>query len=72
MSKKHFQAVAAAIYRRRAMAEHIQNRASRQTHYAELTNELADVFAALNPRFDRARFIEACETGKTRGMRQAS
>lgn len=33
-----------------------------------LIRALADVLAADNPRFDRARFVEACETGRTKGM----
>lgn len=32
------------------------------------TRRIADIMAADNPRFDRARFVEACETGKCKGM----
>ena len=32
---------------------------------------IAKVLAADNPRFDRERFMEACETGHCRGMRAA-
>jgi len=33
-----------------------------------VTQELCAILAAENPRFDRARFVEACETGRTKGM----
>lgn len=29
---------------------------------------IADIMAADSPRFDRARFVEACETGRCKGM----
>lgn len=35
---------------------------------AAVVDNIADVLAADNPRFDRARFVEACETGRTKGM----
>lgn len=72
MSKKDCQAIAAAIYARRQMARNIQNTAARLTHYSELAESLADVFAADNPRFSRERFLEACETGHCKGMRRVA
>lgn len=68
MTKKDYQAIARAIHERRRMAEVLQNRESRLAHYDELTESLADVFAADNARFSRARFAEACETGRCKGM----
>jgi hypothetical protein len=67
MSKKDYQAIARAIYEARTtdgtgpfdVVQHIQDGIAR---YA----------AADNPRFDRARFLEACETGSCKGMRKAA
>lgn len=50
MTRKHFKAVADAIRGTKLDAE------SRSA----LARQLAHVFATLNPRFDRARFLEAC------------
>lgn len=36
----------------------------------DIAEAVANVMAADSPRFDRARFIEACETGSTRGMKK--
>lgn len=62
MSKKHFQAFAEAIYR-----AHLD-----KPQRDELIAFLVPVFRECNPRFERDRFIEACETGKTKGMRQVA
>lgn len=69
MSKKHYQALARAIHERRTLAKGIQNEVSRLSHYTELTSTIADVLAADSPRFNRALFLEACETGKCKGMK---
>lgn len=70
MTKKDYQAIARAIYAERVAWE--PSDASEQVHayraLEEVTSALADVMAADNPRFDRARFVEACETGRTKGM----
>lgn len=34
----------------------------------DIIGRIADVLAADNPRFDRQRFVEACETGRCKGM----
>lgn len=65
MSKKDFQAVAAAFFTHKAIWGEPAGEAWRRCVLA-----IADVLAASNPRFDRARFIEACETGRCKGMRQ--
>lgn len=74
MSKKDYQAIAGALYRTRqlfpAFSQTFDGDPISAADY--LFRELAAVFSADNSRFDRRRFIEACETGKTRGMRQAS
>ena len=64
MSKKDCQAIARAIHEVRA--EHGDKPVCCAVQ--ALTGRLSDVLAADNPRFDRARFIEACETGRTKGM----
>lgn len=64
MSKKDYQAIAAAFYR----AGQITLREHEDETWQILRREIADVLAADNPRFDRARFIEACETGHCKGM----
>jgi hypothetical protein len=50
MSRKHYQAIAAAL-------RNIQDRATRQAVIAELLPMLKRD----NPRFDCGRFIEACD-----------
>lgn len=51
MSKRDYQAIARAIHR------------NREGVSENFIHDIADVLSADNPRFDRARFIEACETG---------
>ena len=60
MTRKDYVAIAAVFKSRNEMAQNIQNRAVRMTHYAEIAGSLADMLAANNPRFDRARFLKAC------------
>lgn len=57
MTRKHFQAIAAVI------RSHYENEADpnpwRYTAHA-IAADLASVFAADNPNFDRAKFLAAC------------
>lgn len=70
MSKKHFQAIARAIHEAREdHARRAQWESEVKETIGDLTHRIADVLQAANPRFDRARFIEACETGRCKGMR---
>lgn len=56
MSKKHFIKVAKVI---RAVIDH------KHPQPAELIAEnLAEIFADLNPRFDRSRFLAACNVNR--------
>lgn len=69
MSKKDYQALARAI--NTASAEMGVREGVAQSGpplVRAIVSHVADVLAADNPRFDRARFIEACETGSTKGM----
>lgn len=66
MSKKDYQAIAQAIYRQRELRMAC---APVQDALAGLAEELSAVLAADNPRFNRALFMEACETGQCKGMR---
>jgi hypothetical protein len=76
MSKKHYQALARAIFETRdsvpAFSQSTDVRAcgvwTKNTPHNELVERIADVLAADNPRFDRGRFLEACETGACKGM----
>jgi hypothetical protein len=68
VSKKHYQAIAAAIYRATQAVDH--GFPDAEEHARAIALELSDVFKVDNPRFSRERFLEACETGKCRGMRQ--
>lgn len=69
MSKKDYQAIARALWDLQVTAQNPdETRAIIRTMKAT-AEVLADVFAASNPRFDRSRFMEACETGKCKGMR---
>lgn len=76
MSKRDYQAIARAIYPVLRVA-HDQARTVPQVNIAiaairNVVENIADVMAEDNPAFDRARFLEACETGTTRGMRKVS
>lgn len=65
MSKKDFQAIARAIHGERG-ALSLDSAALETVNV--LTRALADVLQASNPRFDRARFVETCETERCKGM----
>jgi hypothetical protein len=60
MLKKDYQAIAGAIYRARMRS--FNDQAQHNRSMAAVVNALVDVLQADNPRFDCARFIEACET----------
>lgn len=62
MTKKDFQALARALHSCKYAGDEVVART--------YIDAIADVCKASNPRFDRERFIEACETGTTRGMRK--
>lgn len=68
MSKKDYQAIARAIYA--AREDMLPRDSTAEDVRMFIASELADVLAADNPRFDRARFVEACETGACKGMRK--
>lgn len=68
MTKKDYQAIARAINGLYIVPT--TNRLFAVVYRTDVIDVLADVLAESNPRFDRARFVEACETGKCRGMRQ--
>lgn len=80
MSKKDYQAIARAVYRlhvdydaKRGDGTYLWDEGA-VAHGAKRMHKmiiaaLADVLAADNPRFDRSRFLEACETGRCKGMR---
>lgn len=72
MSKKDYQAIARAIHGVRQLHPAFTQHFDGKDYSAAdtLTSYLAAVLAADSPRFDRARFVEACETGTTRGMRK--
>ena len=73
MSKKDYQAIAGAIYRA-LDAVRLEPHAvtARGGIAAEIIQEIAYALKADNSRFDMERFREACETGKTRGMRSVA
>lgn len=62
VSKKDYQAIARAIY------QTWEDTPDSDETMGLLINRLSEIFAADNPRFNRQRFIEACETGTTKGM----
>lgn len=68
MSKKDFQALARAVYESRCEMYDcgVQNHRTLDP----LVKRIADVLAQGNPRFNRGLFLEACETGKCRGMKK--
>lgn len=72
MSKKDYQALARAIHEAYEAADGGKNlepeTAAAKAAVYFVQKRIADILAADNPRFDRGRFVEACETGKTKGM----
>lgn len=67
MSRADYQAIAAAIYEQR---EYRMASEPVQTALDGLVERLVLVMGEDNPRFDRNRFIEACETGSCKGMKR--
>lgn len=78
MRKKDYQAIARAIHR--ALLEFPSERPMQDDRYGDsvktwpgavgvIIHELTAAFSVDNPHFDRARFLEACETGRCRGMK---
>lgn len=57
MTKRHFEAIAQILQAARAIDP-------RTVQF--VANDLADYFATENPRFDRARFLAACEVADAR------
>jgi hypothetical protein len=71
MSKKDYQAIARAIYGTREMIYRDPHHDEiRDALLRDLSDRLANIMAADSPRFNRARFLEACETGTCKGMRK--
>ena len=69
MTKKDYQAIARAIHEQIVASINDPHKThSRGGLAAAIIDAIADVLAADNPRFDRARFVEACETGQCKGM----
>ena len=66
MSKKDYQAIARELH---AISQDVRVwQLATELVMSEVVNRLANLLSA-NPRFDRARFLEACETGKCKGMK---
>ena len=73
MSKKDYQAIAGAFYRLQPEPAHSNDPDKRSIDamrgvWFSLRAGIESVLAA-NPRFDRERFVQACETGSCKGMR---
>jgi len=69
MPKKDYQAIARALHGARPGLDADGIHAyGREFNWRPIVAAIADVMAADNPRFDRARFVEACETGRCKGM----
>jgi hypothetical protein len=59
MTRKDYKVIAGAVYATRTATSE-----DKQGTLTYLENQLAFVLANDNPRFDRARFLNACQTGK--------
>jgi hypothetical protein len=71
VSKKDYQTIASVIYTVKLDALCTTGGAAEQSRdiwLGHVSSRLAAAFAYDNPRFDRARFLEACETGTCKGM----
>lgn len=71
MSKRDYEAIARILFveaHNTAIGQFAEDGIAR---FASLRNAFADYLASDNPCFNRTLFIEACETGKCKGMRQA-
>jgi len=63
--RKHYEAVARTVREATEPRESPEITAAVRDSGQFIAETLADMFAADNPRFDRARFLAACKTGKT-------
>lgn len=72
MSKKDYQAIARAIYEARKddALDHWDGDITGNIGVSVVVQAIAEVMQRDNSRFDRALFLEACETGACRGMRR--
>ena len=74
MTKKDYQAIARAIHQTLPYAdrepEHVMNECEEQVfdQWRMTRDAVASALEDDNPRFDRARFVEACKTGRYKGM----
>lgn len=69
MSKKDYIAIARAIHSTREMIYRDPSHDEvRNALLADVADRLSDIFKADNSAFDRSLFLEACETGTTKGM----
>jgi hypothetical protein len=59
MTKKHFEALAVALAYQRPQPTWCANK---RAQFALDVAAVADVCAASSPRFDRERFVDACQT----------
>ncbi len=68
MSKKDYQMIARALH---GAVEDVRRnpKADASTILRIALNRVTDALACDNPRFNRELFIEACETGRCKGMR---
>ena len=60
MTKKHYEAIAAIINDETITMQHEDGDTSLVLWKDDTVRRLTDYFATDNPRFDRARFLEAC------------
>lgn len=67
MSKKDYQAIARMLHGADPAGTAVTDPADT---WRSIVEGMANVLADDSPRFDRQRFIEACETGTTKGMRK--
>ena len=66
MTRKHFQALAQALHDARPLLtdkEHMPETLKAREHWAVCVDRIADVCAETNSRFDRIKFVDACEWG---------
>lgn len=62
MTRRDFQLIADALRRSRPMSAEYEPVSNVQ--WQETVRVMSDHLAATNPRFDRARFVAACETAR--------
>lgn len=71
MTKKDFQAIARMVYQsRQLVCDTTDHRDCAMAPLESLQAQMIQfLLEAKNPKFDVGRFIEACETGKCKGMK---